>query len=129
MGKTWPLECFTNILSLSLSLSISYIFNPLLLYCLSTRPSYSWHERGELKGGFCLPPPIIPPSFLLHPCLFSISNLPKFIYPSLLSSSLHFPSVSSCHAFSLIMPTPQMLHRVNTSWDPVCLPKCFLAAG
>lgn len=133
VGETWPLECFADILSPSPSHSYSffdsfYVSQPGL-------PIADMREVSRKSIRLCShnpPPPLQSYSILginlSRVCLLTSIPLPT----SHLSSSLH----SSCFFF---FPRPLSHHAhswdvvytttVNTSRDPVCLAKCFLAAG
>lgn len=128
MGKTWPLECFADILSLFLSPSLTYSF---LYSCNVSLPGLPIAGMREASWKGFLSPSTYNPTLLPTQSLpfLSPTSLLSPLPSLLLSPSLHFPSVSSFHVFFLIMSTPQMLHTINTPWDPVCLPKCFLAVG
>lgn len=127
----WPLECFALVPSLTHAFLNSCNVSPPGLPIAGMR-EVSWKKASVLR----FPNPPSPPHqscysflglfYLQHPLLSS--SLPTD--SSFTSSSLKIPSTSSSLCFYVpITPLPQMLHTVNTPWDPVCLAKCFRAAG
>lgn len=136
-GETWPLECFADILALLLLLIRSFIRLMSLDQASLQLTWERWAERRFLSQSSHHP---LPPSVLFNPCFFiylpracfhPLLSLPHFIHFFILKKSSTRSSLCFCLFFFLLLITsiPQILHTVNTPHDPICLPKCFLAAG
>ena len=132
-GEKWPLECFADILSPSPSHSYSffdsfYVSQPGLP--IADMREVSWksirlcsHNPSPLQSYSILGFNLSRFSLLY---IYSFPDLTPFLLPSfILFFFFFFPHPLSHHAHSwdAVYTT-----TVNTSRDPVCLAKCFLAA-
>lgn len=133
VGETWPLECFADILSPSPSHSYSffdsfYVSQPGL-------PIADMREVSRKSIRLCSHNPPPPSShtqslvliYLESACLHLFLSRPHTFPPPFIHPVFFFfprPLSHHAHSWDVVYTT-----TVNTSRDPVCLAKCFLAAG